>query len=124
MRDESLSLSASPAGFVAIRGPRQRQALIEACDWLIAYERQSLRDGLLSEDVDRSLDQLGEAGTLKRRLQQGAQVLAVPLGVVPAMIDELAERLQDAARGGDGGRLFVELSELLGQLERLPEAGA
>jgi len=111
MPTDGPSLSAGADGFVAIRCQHQRRVLLAACDWLIGYERQSQRDGLLPEEVDRSLDQLSDARALRQRLRHDGR------------IDELAERLQDAARRTDGGRVFVELSELLGQLERLPEAG-
>ena len=124
MRDEGPSLSAGAAALISIGGALQRQALIEACDWLIGYEQQSQRDGLLPDDVDRSLDQLSEARALKQRLQQLTQAVAVPLGIVPAIIDELAERVQDAARASDGGAVLFELSGLLAPLERLPEPDA
>jgi hypothetical protein len=124
VRDEAASLYAGAAGFIVIRHAHERQALIEACDWLIGYEQRSQRDGLLPEEVDRSLDQLSEARALQQRLRQLGHAVAVPLGIVPAIIDELAERVLEAARGGNGGRVLVDLSELLAQLERLPPAEA
>ena len=120
MPDEGPSINAGSSGFIAIRCAHEREALIEACDWLISYEQQSQRDGLRPEEVDRSLDQLSEARALRRRLRQLGQAVAVPLGIVPAMLDELADRVQCAVRGDDAGRVLVDLSQLLAQLERLP----
>jgi hypothetical protein len=119
MGDDGWSLTAGAEGFVGIRCPAQRDALIDACDCLIECERQSQRDGLLPEEVDRSLDQLTDASALRERLGHGALALAVPLSIVPALIDELAERVHHAKRS-DAVELAADLSELLGQLERLP----
>ncbi len=124
MRDDGLSLSAAATGFILIGGEHRRRALIEACDWLIGHERQSQRDGLPPEEVDRSLDQLTDAMALRERLQQLGQAVAVPLAVVPVLIDELAGQLRDAATGEDSRLVLADLSELLAQLERLPEADA
>lgn len=119
MGDDGCSLTAGAEGYIGIRCPGQREALIAACDWLIEFERQSQRDGLLPEEVDRSLDQMTDARALRERLDQGALALAVPLGIVPALVDELAERVQHAARC-KAVEVAADLSELLGQLDRLP----
>ncbi len=111
---------AGETGFVAIRSPPQRWALVEACEWLIEFEQQSQRDGLLADEVDRSLDQLSEAKLLRQRLDYRGLALAVPLGIVPALIDELTERVEHAERCHADERLD-ELAGLLVQLERLPE---
>ena len=120
MGDSPRSLTAYESGFVSIRCESQRHALIGGCEWLIDFERQSQRDGLLSDEVDRSLDQLSEAKLLRDRLAFGGLALAVPLGIVPALIDELGERVAHATRCHAGERV-AELEGLLLQLEWLPE---
>ena len=119
MGDDGSSLTAGTDGFIGIRSGHQRQVLGEVCDWLIDFERRSQRDGLRPEEVDASLDQLIEAMALRRRLEQRALALAVPLGIVGALIDELAERVEQAAQCRVMEHLG-DLSELLVQLERLP----
>jgi len=123
MGDERSSRIAGADGFIGIRCAHQRQVLSDACDWLIDLERRSQRDGLRPEEVDASLDQLTEARALRRRLDQRALALAVPLGIVPALIDELAERLAQAAHCHAPARV-ADLSELLAQLEWLPAPDA
>ena len=118
---EGPSLTAGGEGFIGIRCAQQRQVLRDACNWLIEFERKSQRDGLLvADEVDRSLDQMTEANVLRQRLDHRGLALAVPLGIVPALIDELTERIEHAARcQADEG--VAELAGLLVQLERLPE---
>jgi hypothetical protein len=121
MGDNPGSLTAYESGFVSIRCEFQRRALVGACEWLIEFERQSQRDGLLPGEVDRSLDQLSEARVLAQRLGHRGLVLAVPLGIVPALIDELGERVEHAVRCHAAERVAA-LEGLLLQLEWLPEA--
>jgi hypothetical protein len=121
MGDNARSLTAYESGFVSIRCESQRRALAGACEWLIEFERQSQRDGLLPGEVDRSLDQLSEARVLAQRLGHRGLALAVPLGIVPALIDELGERVEHAVRWQAAERVAA-LEGLLLQLEWLPEA--
>jgi hypothetical protein len=124
MGDDGSSLTAGGVGLVSVCSPQQRQALIDACDWLIEFEQQSQRDGLLvADEVDLSLDQMSEAKALKQRLNCRGLELAVPLGIVPALIDELAERIEHAVHCKAYERV-AELAGLLVQLERLAESDA
>ena len=120
MGDDARSLTAYESGFVSICWTPQRRALTEGCEWLIELEQQSQRDGLLADEVDRSLDQLSEARLLRERLAFGGLALAVPLGIVPALIDELSERVEHAVRC-QADEHVGELAGLLAQLECLPE---
>ncbi len=120
MGDSERSLTAYESGFVSIHWEPQRRALIDACEWLIELEQQSQRDGLLGDEVDRSLDQLSESKLLRDRLAYHGLALAVPLGIVPALIDELGERIEHAVRC-QADELVAELAGLLVQLECLPE---
>jgi hypothetical protein len=114
---------ARTTGFLDIRCAPQRQVLIDACAWLIEFEQRSQRDGLSAHDVDRSLDELSEAKTLRRRLNYQGSAVAVPLGIVAALIDELTERIEYAAQYKADERV-AELAGLLAQLQRLPQPDA
>lgn len=120
MGDNAHSLTAHESGFVSVGCESQRHALMGACGWLIEFERQSQRDGLLPDEVDRSLDQLSEARLLAQRLAHQGLALAVPLGIVPALIDELGERVEHAVSCHAAERVAA-LEGLLLQLEWLPE---
>ncbi len=62
---------------------------------------------------------MAQAKALRQRLAHDGLVLAVPLGIVPELITDLAERIDEAARS-TAVDCIADLSALLVELDRLP----